>query len=65
MTIYNETDVIPKNAAMHAINLPDKLNGNLSPYPTVVIVAMHHQIASDIDYIFYSSYISMLSLNSK
>lgn len=65
MINYNETDVIPKNAAIHATNLPERLKGNLSPYPTVVIVAMHHQIASEMDYIFYSSSISLFSLYSK
>lgn len=52
---YNEIEVIPRKAAMQAINLPGTLKGTLSPYPTVVIVAIHHQTASDIEWIFYSS----------
>lgn len=43
---------MPKKAAMHATNFPYTESGSLSPYPTVVMVAMHHHIASETELIF-------------
>jgi hypothetical protein len=48
---YSEMQVVPRRAATHFIILPTMVKGILSPYPTVVIVVMAHQKASNMDLI--------------
>lgn len=49
---YSDKVVNPTIAVIEATIFPSRVNGSLSPYPTVAIVTIHHHIAWPILFIF-------------